>query len=88
MQQLYKNPAEEAGHLEEMKTIALHTGKELKEVTQVYEAVLTVLLAEAHVRDFLVLLTGRRTREALGAQAVPLRATGDTASRHRRQIAH
>ena len=79
MRQLYANPELEALHLKAMQSLAVETGHELALVRQVYEAELTRLQATAQVREFVVLLSSRRTREALRKPATPVRSQPVTA---------
>jgi K+-sensing histidine kinase KdpD len=65
MPQLYHNSDQEAQHLKAMETLATETGHEFAVVKQVYEQELARLQAEAHVTEFVLLLSSRRTREAL-----------------------
>jgi len=65
MAQLYANPDQEAQHLKAMETLATETGHEFAVVRQVYEQELTRLQAEAHVTEFVLLLSSRRAREVL-----------------------
>lgn len=79
MPQLDKSSAERVRQLEEIKAIALHTGKELEVVAKVYEEVLEELKRTATVRDFLWLFAARRARERLRAR--PSRASAQFGAR-------
>ncbi len=65
MSKLYDNADHEALHFKAVKSLALETGHEFALVRQVYEAELTRLQAHAHVREYVLLLCARRSREAL-----------------------
>ena len=79
MPELYKNPDQEALHLKAMETLATETGHEFAVVRRVYEQELARLQAEAHVTEFVLLLSSRRAREALrkpakGGESQPVTA--------------
>jgi Protein of unknown function (DUF3562) len=65
MPQLYANPDQEALHLKAMQALAAETSHEFALVRQVYEEELERLQAQAHVMEFVVLLSSRRAREVL-----------------------
>ena len=65
MPQLYDNPNQEALHLKAMETLATETGREFAVVREVYEQELARLQTEAHVTEFVLLLSSRRAREVL-----------------------
>ena len=79
MPQLYDSPELEALHLKAMQALATETGHEFDVVRQVYEAELARLQAAANVREFVVLLSSRRTREALRMPAKRVRSEPLTA---------
>ncbi len=79
MSQLYDNPELEALHLKAMQSLVSETGHEFPVVRQVYESELARLQSAAHVREFLVLLSSRRTREALRAPARAVKSQPVTA---------
>ena len=74
MRQLYDNPDQEALHLKAMKALANETGYEFALVRDVYEAELTRLQAGAHLAEYVLLLSYRRTREALRKPAKSVRS--------------
>jgi hypothetical protein len=74
MPQLYDNPDQETLHLKAMKSLAIETGQEFALVRQVYEAELTRLQAGARLTEFVLLLSSRRTREALRNPAKSVRS--------------
>ena len=63
MPQLYDNPDQEALHLKAMRSLAIETGYEFAVVRQVYEAELARLQAGAHLTEYVLLFSYRRTRE-------------------------
>jgi len=65
MPQLYDSPDHEALHLNAMKALAAETGRELAVVRQVYEVELARLQAGAHIKEFVLVLSCRRTLETL-----------------------
>jgi hypothetical protein len=65
MPQLYDSPELEQLHLKAIKSLTTETGREFAVVRQVYEAELDRLQTGAHVREYLLLLSSRRTRETL-----------------------
>jgi hypothetical protein len=73
MPQLYDNPDQEALHLKAMKSLAIETGHDFSLVRQIYEVELARLQAGAHIRDYVLLLSARRAREALRKPAKPVR---------------
>jgi hypothetical protein len=79
MPQLYENPDHEALHTKAMKSLALETGHAFSVVKQVYEVELSRLQAGAHLKDYLLLLSSRRTRESLRGLAKADRAEALTA---------
>ncbi len=74
MRQLYDNPDQEALHLKAMKALVNETGYEFALVREVYEAELTQLQAGAHLAEYVLLLSYRRTREALRKPAKSVRS--------------
>jgi hypothetical protein len=74
MPRLYDNPDQEALHLKAMHALATETGNELARVRQIYESELARLQAGAHIREYVVLLSSRRTREVLLQSAKPVRS--------------
>ncbi|MBE0620442.1 MAG: DUF3562 domain-containing protein [Burkholderiales bacterium] len=74
MPRLLENPDQEVLHLNAMKALAVETGHEFAMVKQVYEFELARLQAEAHITEFVLLLSSRRTRERLRKPATPLRS--------------
>lgn len=74
MPQLYDSPDQETLHLKAIKSLAVETGQEFALVRQVYEAEFTRLRAGAHLTDYVLLFSCRRTREILRKQATPLRS--------------
>jgi hypothetical protein len=79
MPQLYENPDQEALHLKAMESLAVETGHEFAQVRQVYEAELARLQAKAHLTEFVLLFSYRRTREILRKPAKAVRAQAVTA---------
>lgn len=79
MPQLYDNPDQETLHLKAMKSLAIETGHEFAVVRQVYEAELARLQAGAHLTEYVLLLSYRRTRETLRKPAKPVRSQPVTA---------
>jgi hypothetical protein len=79
MPQLYDSPDQEALHLKAIRSLAVETGQEIALVTQVYEAELARLQAGAHLTDFVLLFSCRRTREILRMSAKPRRSQEVTA---------
>jgi hypothetical protein len=79
MPQLYDNPSQEALHLKAMKSLAAETGHEFALVKQVYEVELARLRAKANLTEYVLLLSCRRTREALRKAVKPLNAQPVTA---------
>jgi len=71
--QLYDNPVQEALHLKAMHALATETGHELARVRQIYESELARLQSGAHIREYVLLLSSRRTREVLRQSAVSVR---------------
>jgi hypothetical protein len=65
MPQLYDSPEHEALHLKAIKSLTIETGHDFARVKQVYEVELARLLVRAHVREYVLLLSSRRAREAL-----------------------
>lgn len=61
----YNSPNEERLHLQAMQQIARESGDNLQRIRQIYEGELSRLQADARIRDYLILLTARRVREAL-----------------------
>ncbi len=74
MPQLYDNPDQEALHLKAMKSLAIETGHEFTVVRQVYEVELARLQAGAHLTEYVLLLSYRRTRETLRQPAKSVRS--------------
>jgi hypothetical protein len=74
MPQLYDNPDQEALHLNAMKSLAIETGHEFAVVRQVYEVELARLQAGAHLKDYVLVLSCRRAREALRKPAKSVRS--------------
>ena len=74
MPQLYDNPDQEALHLKAMQSLAIETGHELALVKQVYEAELARLQAGAHLTEYVLLFSYRRTRETLRKPAKSVRS--------------
>ena len=56
-------------HLKAIESLARETGHRLEVVREVYELELARLQAAAHITEYVVLLSSRRTREALGKPA-------------------
>ncbi len=79
MPQLYDNPDQEALHLKAMKSLAIETGHEFAVVKRIYELELAQLQANAHVTEFVLLLSYRRTRETLRKPAKSVRSQPVTA---------
>jgi hypothetical protein len=79
MPRIYKDSEQEALHLKAMKSLSIETGHEFALVRQVYESELDRLQAGALVREFIVLLASRRTREILSKPAKPVRSQPVTA---------
>ena len=79
MPRLYDNPDHEALHLKAIKSLAVETGKEIAAVRQVYETELAGLQARARIREYVLLLSYRRTREILRNPAKPLQSQTLTA---------
>ena len=79
MPQLYDNTEQEALHLKAMKSLAIETGHEFKLVKQVYELELARLQDGAHIREYVLLLSCRRTRETLRKPAKSARSEPVTA---------
>ena len=79
MPQLYDNPDQEALHLKAMQSLAIETGHEFAVVRQVYEVELARLQAAAHVTEFVLLFSYRRTRETLRKPAKSVRSQPVTA---------
>jgi hypothetical protein len=65
MPKLYDNPDQEALHLKAIKALAIETGREFALVKQIYETELAQLQTGARIREYVVLLSSRRTRETL-----------------------
>jgi len=61
-----------AQHLQAIESLSAVTGREVAEVTDIYEVVLARLQQGAHVRTYLPLLASRRARETLDRPAAPL----------------
>jgi hypothetical protein len=74
MPHLYDNPDQEALHLKAMKALANETGHEFALVRQVYEAELARLQAGAHLTEYVLLFSYRRTRETLRKPAKSVRS--------------
>lgn len=74
MRQLYDNPDQEALHLKAIKALATETGHEFALVREVYETELARLQAGAHLKEYVVLLSSRRTRETLRKPAKSIRS--------------
>lgn len=74
MQQLYDSPDHEALHLNAMKALAAETGRDLAVVKEVYEVEFARLQAGAHVKEFVLVLSCRRTRETLRKRIRPARS--------------
>jgi hypothetical protein len=79
MRRLYDNPDQEALHLNAIRALAAETGHEFAVVRQVYEVELARLQAGAHITEYVLLLSCRRTREALRKPAKPVRSQAVTA---------
>ncbi len=79
MSQLYDSPDQEALHLKAMKSLAAETGQELALVRQVYEAEPARLQTGAHLTEFVLLFSCRRTREILRRPAKLRRSQAVTA---------
>lgn len=69
MPHLYDNPEQEALHLKAMQSLSIETGNELALVKRIYEVQLARLQAEAHLMEYVLLLSCRRTREDLRKRA-------------------
>lgn len=69
MPQLYENPDHEALHLKAIQSLALESGYTLSVVKQVYETQLAQLQAKAQLKEYVLLLSCRRTRETLRARS-------------------
>jgi hypothetical protein len=65
MPRLYDSPDHEALHLNAMNALAIETGHEFAVVREIYEVELARLQAGAHVKEFVLVLSCRRTRETL-----------------------
>jgi hypothetical protein len=74
MSKLYDNPDQEALHLKAIQSLAVETGNDFALVRRVYEAELAQLQSAARVREFVVLLSSRRTREVLSKSSKPARS--------------
>jgi hypothetical protein len=68
MPQLYESPDQETLHSKAIQSLALETGYALTVVKQVYEAQLAQLQAKAQLKEYVLLLSCRRTRETLRAR--------------------
>ena len=66
MPQLYDNSDQETLHLKAMQALASETGHDFTLVKRVYEFELSRLRADAHITDYVALLSSRRARERLG----------------------
>jgi hypothetical protein len=66
---------EQAKHLHMIHILASELGREEAEVGRVYEAEFERLNSRARVKDFLLVLVGRRVKENLGSQETPRRQT-------------
>ena len=65
MQSPYENRDEEALHQSAVDALALEIHQPVENVKTVYEVEFARLKARAKVKDYLALLTSRRTREKL-----------------------
>ncbi|MBE0623271.1 MAG: DUF3562 domain-containing protein [Burkholderiales bacterium] len=74
MPRLYDDSDQERLHLKAMQALVTETGHEFESVREVYEAQLARLREQAHITDFVVLLSSRRTREALRGSAISNRS--------------
>jgi hypothetical protein len=74
MPQLYDSPDHEALHLSAIKALAAETGREFAVVKEIYEVELARLQTGAHVKEFVLVLSCRRTREILRKPAYSARA--------------
>ena len=68
MPKLYDDSDEEALHLDAVESLAEATNHPFAEVKKIYAGEFARLKAEAHITDYLVILTCRRVRDVL-AQA-------------------
>lgn len=78
MASLYQSANEERLRQQAMQQIARESGQDLQRIRLIYENELSRLQFGAQVRDYLVLLTARRAREALAARE----STASSASLH------
>jgi hypothetical protein len=69
MPRLYEDSVQEMLHLKAMQALVCETGHEFELVREVYELQLARLREQAHITEFVVLLSSRRTRETLRASA-------------------
>ena len=65
MPELYGSPTEAAAHQQAIEALVEETHLPAQAVRRVYEAQYARLAHEARVKDFLVLFTVRRSKEAL-----------------------
>jgi len=65
MKPLYQSAEEEARHLHAIRAIAAETGNGFEAIREIYEEELTLLAQDARMRDFLLVLTLRHTRQLL-----------------------
>jgi len=65
MSDVYDNAEEQARHLDAISALAEETRQPITHVKRVYEAEFRRLKADARIKDYLLLLASRRTRDAL-----------------------